>query len=233
MESQERDNSTRTPEPSTPEPSAPEPSAPEPSAPEYDNEHKIKNDAAQSEKLSVDSNQKDSTAKEGDESTLNSANGEGVGHALHSSASGNRDKSNLNGEIVFEAKKKKSKISDLTAPDSYSVTFTVSIAMATPTGEFYVNLFLLLHFKFISLKSYLSCYSVICFGVCLHICIFLFCFVCIFVWLYCYVYSFKYIIICINYFSESFKILLLFAKVCVNSSVLVLSAGLLFHLVFD
>ncbi|KAL8603356.1 hypothetical protein ACOMHN_039719 [Nucella lapillus] len=51
----------------------------------------------------------------------------------HSSNSSARAKSSASGEIVFEAKKKKKRGGSAAPDDAYTVTFTVSIAMAIPT----------------------------------------------------------------------------------------------------
>ncbi|XP_025106751.1 uncharacterized protein LOC112571726 isoform X2 [Pomacea canaliculata] len=53
----------------------------------------------------------------------------------HSTVSSPRVKSSASGEIVFEAKKKKSKLLDTSTPDTHTVTFSVNIAMAIPTEE--------------------------------------------------------------------------------------------------
>lgn len=54
----------------------------------------------------------------------------------HSTVSSPRVKSSASGEIVFEAKKKKSKLLDTSTPDTHTVTFSVNIAMAIPTGMY-------------------------------------------------------------------------------------------------
>ena len=53
----------------------------------------------------------------------------------HSSSSSARAKSSTSGEIIFEAKKKKKRGGSAAPDDAYTVTFTVSISMAIPTGE--------------------------------------------------------------------------------------------------
>ena len=100
-------------------------------ASDSDNEHKIKIDEASSEKLA---NQK-TIAEEGDgQSSRRSPDGQ-VSSRPHSSQSSARAKSNASGEIVFEAKKKKKRGGSAAPDDAYTVTFTVSIAMAVPTGK--------------------------------------------------------------------------------------------------
>ncbi|XP_070192982.1 uncharacterized protein [Littorina saxatilis] len=106
-----------------------------------DNEQKIK--------LDEESQEKPASQKVGSEAEEGSPAEEGAGISArktpdgigssrpHSSASGARVKSSASGEIVFEAKKKKSKRGDSAAPDdAYTVTFTVSIAVAIPTEDY-------------------------------------------------------------------------------------------------
>ena len=84
-----------------------------------DNEQKIKMDESSSEK-----NADIKTPEPGPQSSRPG-----------STTSSHRAKSSASGEIVFEAKKKKKRGgSAAVEDDAYTVTFTVSIAMAIPTG---------------------------------------------------------------------------------------------------
>ena len=107
-------------------------------------EQKIKMDESSSEKPSSQKLSMENIGKDNEE-TPPAEEGAGSGSRKvpdgqgssrpQSSSSSARAKSSASGEIIFEAKKKK-KRGELAAPDdAYTVTFTVSIAMAIPTGE--------------------------------------------------------------------------------------------------
>ncbi|XP_076468773.1 uncharacterized protein LOC143299450 isoform X2 [Babylonia areolata] len=116
-----------------------------------DNEQKIKMDEASSEKQQQlpSSNQPMTEAEnENENPSLPAAEEGGEGQSArktpeempgssrpHSSTSSARAKSSGSGEIIFEAKKKKKRGGSAAPDDAYTVTFTVSIAMAIPTVE--------------------------------------------------------------------------------------------------
>lgn len=101
-------------------------------------EQKIKIDESSSEKPSRDKLDTDSeeTPRVSDGAGVTPRKTDASGSRPQSQISTGRAKSSLSGDIVFEAKKKKKK-SETSGDDAHTVTFTVSIAMAVPTGEFF------------------------------------------------------------------------------------------------